>query len=277
MVSHETLPTLRGCNIPRIGVGTGHLSDDEAERSVAQAIDVGYRLIDTAEGYGNETGVGRAVAGSGVAREELFITTKFTRQWHGRDLVRRAYESSAKLLGTDYIDMFMAHWPNPITDRYVEAFEGMLELHAEGLIRAIGVANFKVAHLERLLLETGLLPDVNQVRVTPQHTRQDLRTYLKDKNIVVEAWGPLGGSGAELLKEPLICQIASQHDKTPAQVALRWSYQLGVVPLVRSTHRSRLAENLVIGDFELTAEDIASLVALDQGEQGVTDSDTFEY
>lgn len=277
MALHEALPLIRGAKVPRIGVGTGHLDDNEAERTVAAAIEVGYRLIDTAEGYGNEVGVGRAIAKSGVAREDLFVTTKFTRQWHGRDLVRQAYEASVGRLGIDYIDLFMAHWPNPLTGRYVEAFEGMVDLYEEGLIRAVGVANFKVGHLERIRAATGQLPDVDQVLVTPRHARGELRAFLKSNHVVIQAWGPLGGPGAGLLNEPVIKAIAEEKGRTPAQVALRWNYQLGLGVLVRSLNRNRLVENLAVDDFELSRDDMEALTALDQGEEGITDSDTFEY
>ncbi len=269
-----TVVLRRGAVLPRLGLGTASLDEAATERAVATAIELGYRLIDTAENYRNEVGVGRGLKASGIARSDVFVTTKFNRRWHGVSLARQAFEESAARLGVDYVDLLLIHWPNPDQNRYVEAWQGLLQLFEQGRVRAIGTSNFKPAHLDRLLAETGELPDVNQIQVNPDLARSVPRAYHDNHGIVTMAWSPLGGSRTDVLKQPAVRAIAERHDRTPAQIVLRWHIELGLVPIPRSTNRERLAQNLRIFDFSLTAEEMQALSALDRGESAATDSDT---
>ncbi|NAS26343.1 aldo/keto reductase [Herbidospora sp. NEAU-GS84] len=263
--------------MPRLGLGTWPMNDAQAERAVATAIEAGYRLIDTAEAYGNETGVGRGIKASGIAREELFVTTKFDRRWHGRDLVPQAYQASLDRLGLDYADLLLIHWPNPGHDRYVAAFEGLVDLLQDGRLPAIGTSNFKPAHLDRLITETGVVPDVNQIQLSPAVTRDEARAYHQSHGIVTESWSPLGGQGADVLNRPEIAAVAEEVGRTPAQVILRWNVELGLVTIPKSSSPERLRENLAVFDFSLTPQQIAAISALDQGESAAVDSDTFGH
>lgn len=272
-------PTLRlssGPEIPALGLGTYPLTDSESERVVAQALEVGYRLVDTAENYRNEVGVGRGLRASGVERAELFVTTKFNAQWHKEELVARAFAGSAERLGVDYIDLLLIHWPNPGQDLYVEAWRGLIALREQGLVRAIGVSNFKPTHLQRLLDETGVAPDVNQIELNPFVSRVRLREYGDRHGIVTEAWSPIG-KGGELLREPTVTGIAERLGRSPAQVVLRWHVQLGHVAIPKTGDRQRLRENLAVFDFELTEADMRALAALDRGEARAVDSDEFGH
>jgi 2,5-diketo-D-gluconate reductase A len=260
--------------LPRLGLGTASLDEAATERAVASAIEVGYRLIDTAENYRNEVGVGRGLKASGVARSDVFVTSKFNKRWHGVELAQQAFEASAARLAVDYIDLLLIHWPNPDQNRYVEAWQGLLRLFEQGRVRAIGTSNFKPAHLDRLLAVTGELPDVNQIQVNPVVARPIPRAYDDNHGIVTMAWSPLGGSRTEVLKQPAVTAIAERHGKTPAQIVLRWHIELGLVPIPRSTNRERMAQNLRIFDFSLTADEMQALSALDRGESAATDSDT---
>jgi len=273
----ETMTLIRGAEMPLIGLGTWPMDVAETERAVVAAIETGYRLIDTAENYDNEVGVGRALKASGAARHEVFVTTKFNRCWHGVDLVSQAFEASAQRLGLDYIDLLLIHWPNPEHDRYVAAFEGLLKLFDQGRVRAIGTSNFKPAHLDRLLTETGQLPDVNQIQVNPEVARTIPRAYHAEKGIVTESWSPLGGSDSDLLSQPLLAEIANRRGRTPAQVVLRWHIELGMVPIPKSSNPGRLARNLEVFDFSLSHDEVQALGALDRGEAAAMDSETFGH
>jgi 2,5-diketo-D-gluconate reductase A len=268
---------LHGGNMPRLGLGTSPMKDDQSERVVAEAISVGYRLIDTAEAYGNEVGVGRGIKAAGVDREELFVTTKFDKRWHGRELVAEAYQASLDRLGLDYVDLLLIHWPNPAQDRYVEAFAGLVSLLESGRLKAIGTSNFKPAHLDRVISETGVVPDVNQIQLNPAVTRERARAYHDEHGITTESWSPLGGQGVEILELPAITDIANEVGRTPAQVILRWNIELGLVAIPKSANSQRLSQNIDIFDFELTAGQIAIISALDQGESAAVDSDVFGH
>ncbi len=276
MTTSRLPPTVvlrRGAVMPRLGLGTASLDDAAAERAVASAIGAGYRLIDTAENYANEVGVGRGLRASGIARADVFVTTKFNKRWHGVELAQQAFEASAARLGVDYIDLLLIHWPNPDQNRYVDAWQGLLRLFEHGRVRAIGTSNFKPAHLDRLLAETGQLPDVNQIQVNPDLARSVPRAYHDDKRIVTMAWSPLGGSRSDLFTRSTVTEIAERHGKSPAQIVLRWHIELGLVPIPRSSNHERLVQNLAIFDFSLTADDIEALSALDRGESAAADSD----
>jgi 2,5-diketo-D-gluconate reductase A len=270
MSAAPTVTLSHGTALPRLGLGTSPMNDDDAERAVATAIELGYRLIDTAENYRNEVGVGRAL--KGAPREELFVTSKFNKRWHSVEGARTAFEASAEKLGLDYLDLLLIHWPNPDQDQYVDAWRGLIALREAGLVRAIGTSNFKPAHLQRLIDETGEAPEVNQIQLSPIWTKQDNRDFHAQHGIVTEAWSPLG-KGSDLLDRPDVVQIAKDHGKTPGQVVLRWHVQLNVVPIPKSANRERLAQNLDVFDFELTDEQVATLSALDGTGSTPADSD----
>ena len=216
--TEEKAPRIRlrnGVEMPQLGIGTSPLRGDESLAQIRAAIEAGYRLIDTAENYGNEEAVGQGIRDSGIDRSEVFLTTKFNRKWHSVDGVREAYEASRKRLGVDYIDLLLVHWPNPDQDRYVEAVQGLQALLESGELRAIGVSNFKPAHLQRVLDETGIVPDVNQIQLSPYSTRADSRAYHADHGIVTESWSPLGASSSELRNDPVITEIAEAHGSRP--------------------------------------------------------------
>ena len=266
-----TLPLAGGAGfIPQLGLGTWPLVGREATHAVLRAIDVGYRLIDTSEQYANEEAVGAALRESPVAREELFITSKFNARWHGEDLVERAFRRSARQLRVDYLDLFLIHWPNPWLGRYVDAWRGLVKLQAAGHVRAIGVSNFLEAHVDHLLEHTGVAPAVNQVELDPTLPRRALRAHHERHGIVTEAWSPLGRGGL-LLADPRVVQIAREHSKSPAQVVLRWHIEQGLVAAVRSAHPQRIAENIDVFDFTMSTEQMSMLAELDQGRAPVRD------
>ncbi len=270
-----TIPLSHGARMPVLGLGTWPMTGDEAATAVTAAIESGYRSIDTAENYRNEEAVGRGLREASVPRDELFVTTKLNKEWHSVDGVRQACEASLERLGFDRLDMLMIHWPNPDQDRYVEAFRGLLRLRSEGLVRAVGTSNFKPAHLQRLLDETGELPEVNQINLNPWATRDASVDFHRAHGIVTEAWSPI--KPAAILDDPVIVEIAGRHGRSPAQVVLRWVTQQGYVTVPKSASPERQRENLAIFDLELSADELAALSALDRGEEHVTDSDTFGH
>jgi 2,5-diketo-D-gluconate reductase A len=272
-----TLSLRNGAEIPVLGLGTSPLQGAESATQVRTALEAGYRLIDTAENYRNEEAVGQAIRDSRIERSEVFITTKFNRRWHSIDGVRQAYEASLKRLGVDYIDLMLVHWPNPDQGRYVEAVQGLQAILASGGVRAIGTSNFKPAHLQRVLDETGIIPDVNQIQLSPYATRSESRAYHAAHGIVTESWSPLGASSQELRKDPTITAIAKDHGRSPTQIVLRWHTQLGLVAIPRSSNPGRIAENINIFDLDLTEQEMSKISALDRGESVVTDSDEFGH
>jgi 2,5-diketo-D-gluconate reductase A len=272
-----TLQLRNGAEIPVLGLGTAPLVGEESLRQVRAALDAGYRLIDTAENYHNEEAVGQAIRESGIDRSEIFITTKFNRRWHSVEGVRQAYEASLKRLSVDYIDLMLVHWPNPDQDRYVQAVQGLQAILDDGGLRAIGTSNFKPAHLQRVLDETGITPDANQIELNPYSTSAASRDYHTAHDIVTESYSPLGASSAELREDPVITGIAGDHGKTPAQIVLRWHIQLGLVAIPRSSDPGRIAENIDLFDFELSDDEMSKISSLDRGESVVTDSDVFGH
>jgi 2,5-diketo-D-gluconate reductase A len=251
------------------------MNDAEAAVAVAHALRIGYRLVDTAENYQNEAGVGEGVRKSGVPRPEVFVTTKFNKEWHSIEGVRAACEASLKRLGLDYIDLLLVHWPNPAQDRYVEAFQGLTRVLEAGLVRSIGVSNFKPAHLQRLF-DLGLTPHVNQIQIDPYHRRDDLDTLDKARGIATESWSPLGRGGA-LLADPTVTAAAKAHNKTAGQIVLRWHIEHGYIPLPKSADPGRQAQNLAIFDFELTAEQRKALDSLGRPDPEMFDADVFGH
>jgi len=270
-----TVTLANGVKMPQIGLGTWPMNDREAAVTVAQAIGLGYRLIDTAENYENERGVGEGIRAAGVDRSEIFLTTKFNRKWHSIDGARQACEASLQRLGLDYIDLLLVHWPNPDQDRYVEAFQGLVRLQEAGLVRAIGTSNFKPAHLQRLF-DLGLVPQVNQIQLDPYHRRDDLVAIHRQRGILTETWTPLGRRNA-MLADPAITAIAERHARTAAQIVLRWHVQQGFVPTPKSSDPGRLAENLNIFDFSLSADEMAVLDRLDRPDPTMFDADSFGH
>jgi 2,5-diketo-D-gluconate reductase A len=269
-----TLTLLHGATIPALGLGTWPLRGADAATAVRTAIEAGYRLVDTAENYRNEDGVGQGIRDSGIDRSEVFVTTKFNREWHSVDGVRRAYEASLQRLGTDYIDMLMVHWPNPDQGRFVDAVRGLNALLAEGSIKAIGVSNFKPSHLREVIGMSGVTPDVNQIQLSPYSTRDTTRAFDAEHGIITESWSPIGGSGDNLRADPLVVGIGEKYGKSATQVVLRWHIQLGLVAIPKSANPGRIAENIDIFDFELSNDEVAAISALDQREADVADSDT---
>ena len=271
-----TVALTNGVAMPALGLGTSPMGDDETEATVAAAIDAGYRLIDTAENYGNERGVGRGMRASGIDRDEVFVTTKLNERWHGIEEAQQAFANSAERLGLDRIDLLLIHWPNPKRDRYVDAWRGLIKLLEDGKVRAIGVSNFKPAHLDRLLEETGVAPHVNQVQLDPRIPRADERSYHAAHGIVTESWSPIG-AGGDLLADATIGDVARAHAKTPAQVVLRWHVQLGLIPIPKTSKPERLAENIDVFDFELSPDEMDRLATLDRHGAGAIDSDRFGH
>ena len=272
-----TRPLRSGTEIPVVGVGTSPLEGDECFRQVCAALEAGYRLIDTAESYGNEAAVGEAIRASGIGRSEIFITTKFNRRWHSVHGVRDAFEASLHRLGVEYIDLMLVHWPNPDQDRYVDAVRGLQAVVDSGGLRALGTSNFKPAHLQRVLTETGITPDVNQIQLSPYSTRRESREYHEAHAIVTESWSPLGATTANLRNDTELERIAAAHGKSPSQTVLRWHFQLGLVTIPRSSNPRRLAENLHIFDFELSDQEMGRISALDRGDAGIVNSDSYGH
>lgn len=270
---NEHVELSNGLAMPVIGFGTWPIGDRDAEKMVAAAIETGYRLIDTAEMYRNEEGVGRGIRAAGIPRDQVFVTTKLSERWHGYEEAQQAFANSSKRLGLDDLDLFLIHWPNPGLDRYVDAWRGMIELLRQGKVKAIGVSNFKPAHLDRLIDETGVAPHVNQIQLNPWVTRRAEQEYHAAHDIVTESWAPIGEGGG-LLDDPVITGLARTRDRTPAQIVLRWHLQLGLIPIPKTARRDRLAENFDVFDFSLDQDDMATLSALDNGGRGTVDSDS---
>ncbi|THV26802.1 aldo/keto reductase [Glycomyces paridis] len=275
-----TAPTVtlaHGAAMPRLGLGTWPMDDAEAERVVAEAVGLGYRLVDTAENYRNERGVGLGLKASGAAREDLFVTTKFNREWHGVELAAEACERSLDRLGLDYLDLLLIHWPNPQHGQYVEAWRGLARLLDAGRVKAIGTSNFKPAHLDRIIEATGVVPDVNQIQLSPLTTRPASRAYDEERGIVTQSWSPIGGQGGAVREHPTVTALAEKYGRTPVQIVLRWHLDLGLAVVPKTTSAERLRANLDVFDFALEEADVAALSALDRGEGEAADSDAFGH
>lgn len=271
-----TNPTLRlndGYTIPQIGLGTASLNDEKVAPVLVTAIEAGYRHIDTAFRYGNQRGVGKGIRDSGIKREELFVTTKLDGEFQGNDRAIAGLDECLRQLDLDYVDLLLIHWPLPQRDEYISTWKTFEKLVAAGKTRSIGVSNFKPAHLDRLLTETTIRPVANQIQLNPRITRPEHVDYDRAHDIVTVAWSPLG-QGKGLLDDPTLATIAAKYGKTPAQIVLRWDVELGLVTIPRSSNPERLAQNLDIFDFALTADEITAISALDTGEEKRADSDT---
>ena len=264
-----TIPTLQlldGNRIPQVGYGVFKVPADDTRRAVLEAFELGYRHIDTAAIYGNEEGVGAAIAESGIPRDELFITTKLWNDRHDGDEPRAALGESLDKLGLDAVDLYLVHWPTPARDNYVHAWERLIDLREQGLTRSIGVSNFLVPHLERIIAETGVAPVVDQIELHPAYQQREVVEWASARGIRIEAWGPLGQGKYDLFSVPAVADAAAAHGKTPAQVVLRWHLDKGNIVFPKSVRRDRLAENIDIVDFALTDDEIAAIDAIDPGD-----------
>lgn len=264
-----TIPTLQlldGNRIPQVGYGVFKVPADDTRRAVLEAFELGYRHIDTAAIYGNEEGVGAAIAESGIPRDELFITTKLWNDRHDGDEPRAALGESLDKLGLDAVDLYLVHWPTPARDNYVHAWERLIDLREQGLTRSIGVSNFLVPHLERIIAETGVAPVVDQIELHPAYQQREVVEWALARGIRIEAWGPLGQGKYDLFSVPAVADAAAAHGKTPAQVVLRWHLDKGNIVFPKSVRRDRLAENIDIVDFALTDDEIAAIDAVDPGD-----------
>ncbi len=268
-----TVTLNNGSTIPQLGFGVFQVPPEDTADTVTKALEVGYRHIDTAAGYGNEVGVGEAVRASGLPREEVFVTTKLANDDQGAESGLAAFESSLERLGMDYVDLYLIHWPMPARDLYVETWQMMEKLYAEGRARAIGVSNFQPNHLHRLRDEATVVPAVNQIELHPTFAQSDLREVHQQMGIATEAWAPIA-QGAEL-DNATIGEIAERVGKTPAQVILRWHLQIGNIVFPKSVTPSRIEENFDIFDFELADADVSSISALDSGNRTGPHPDDF--
>jgi diketogulonate reductase-like aldo/keto reductase len=274
----STVPSVKlnnGVEMPSLGFGVFQIAPEEVMGPVRVALEAGYRLIDTAWGYQNEEGVGRAVRESGIPRDQLFITTKLTNSEHGYDRALRAFDASLARLQMDYMDLYLIHWPVPKAGLYVETWRAFEKIYADGRARSIGVSNFTVAHLQRLLDETGTVPAVNQVELHPRFSQPALREFHTLHGVATEAWAPIG-QGKGLLDDPVIKDMAGRYGKSPARVVLRWHLQIGNIAIPKSVTPSRIRENLDLFDFELTPMDVQQLSELAPEERIGPDPDTFD-
>lgn len=270
----DTTTLYNGVKMPWLGFGVFKVKDgQEAVDAVRTAIETGYRSIDTAKAYNNETGVAQGIRESGIAREDLFITTKVWNSDQGYESTLAAFEASMERLGLDYLDLYLIHWP--VKGKYKDTWRALERLHREGRIRAIGVSNFQIHHLEDLMTEATVVPAVNQIELHPLLNQQELRDYCSKHKIQVEAWSPLGQG--HLLEHPLLQQIGAKYGKSPAQVILRWDLQNGIVTIPKSVTPQRIRENADLFDFELTPEDIGQINGLNENKRFGSDPDNFNF
>ncbi|MGX4668208.1 aldo/keto reductase [Cerasibacillus sp. JNUCC 74] len=262
----EYITLNNGLKMPQLGFGVWQVPNEEATTAVEKAIEVGYRSIDTAKIYENEQGVGKAIANSNVPREELFITTKVWNTDQGYENTLQAYEESLEKLGLTYVDLYLIHWPTPEYDQYVETYQALEKLYKDGRVRAIGVCNFNVEHLERIIGECEIVPVVNQVECHPYLQQNELKDFCDQHHIYLEAWSPLM-QGGKVLQDPVITKIAEKYRRTPAQVVLRWHLQSNHIVIPKSVTPSRMEQNFAVFDFELTPEDMEAIKALDRYER----------
>jgi len=268
------VPTIQlnnGVEIPQLGFGVFKVPPEQTEGVTGTALEVGYRHVDTAQMYGNEAGVGRAVRAAGLARDEVFVTSKLDNPNHARDDALRSFDGTLAELGFDHVDLFLIHWPLPEVGDYVETWHAMEEIYRSGRARAIGVSNFQPHHLRRLLAAAEVVPAVNQVEVHPYLAQEEVRAFNAEHGILTEAWAPI--ARGRVLDDPVITTIAKRLERTPAQVTLRWAVQRGDVVFPKSVTRGRVEENFRLFDFELTDDDMAEITALDRHERTGPDPD----
>ncbi len=271
-----TVPLLRlnnGYTMPQIGLGTASLNDDQIAPLIVTAIEAGYRHIDTAYRYGNQRGVGNGLRDSGIPREQVFVTTKLDGEFQGNDKAIAGLDECLRQLGLEYVDLLLIHWPLPQRHEYVSTWKTFEKLVGTGKVRSIGVSNFKPAHLDRLLAEATIRPVANQIQLNPRIIRADHVDYNRAHDIVTVAWSPLGPN-TDLLNEPILAALSAKYGKTPAQIVVRWAIDRGIATIPRSSNPARLAQNLDVVDFMLTAAEVAAISALDTGAEKRVDSDT---
>ncbi|GAA3048771.1 aldo/keto reductase [Actinokineospora globicatena] len=262
-----------GTTIPQLGFGVWQVPDDVVGAAISTALEAGYRSIDTAAAYRNETGTGKAIAESGLPRDEIYVTTKLWNTDQGYDPTLRAFDASLQRLGLEQVDLYLIHWPTPSRDTYVDTWRAFEKIRADGRARSIGVSNFHVPHLRRLFDETDVVPVLNQVELHPNLPQAELRAFHAEHGIATEAWSPLA-SGA-LLADPAVTALADKHGKSTAQVLLRWHVQLGNVVIPKSVTPARISANIEVFDFELDADDLAVLAGLDNGQRVGPDPERF--
>jgi diketogulonate reductase-like aldo/keto reductase len=271
------IPTVtlnNGVEMPQLGFGVFQVPDDETTAAVTAALEAGYRSIDTAAAYQNEAGVAKALADSGIERSDLFVTTKLWNADQGYEETLKAFERSRSLLGLEYVDLYLIHWPAPALGKYVDSWRALEKLSTDGLVRAIGVSNFQPSHLDKLAETASIVPAVNQIELHPYLQQTEVRAYDEEHGIATEAWSPLA-KGGSLLAEPAIQAIADKHGRTAAQVVLRWHLQLGTIVIPKSVTPARIAENLDVFGFELTGADLAELAELERDERTGPHPDDF--
>jgi diketogulonate reductase-like aldo/keto reductase len=264
--------------IPQLGLGVWQTRDGaEVESAVSSALAAGYRMIDTAAVYGNEVGVGNAIRSSGIDRSQIFVTTKVWNPDQGYDKTLAAFESSMKKLDIEYIDLYLIHWPMPAVGLYKETWRALEKLYADGRVKAIGVSNFHVAHLDDLLTTATVVPMVNQIELHPYLPQHELRQYGKQHNIAIESWSPIGGGGGTLLSEPVLARIGETYGKSPAQVVIRWHIQSGLIVIPKSVHADRITQNIDVFDFHLSAQDMESIDHLQNDHRTGPNPDTANF
>jgi 2,5-diketo-D-gluconate reductase A len=275
MTSVPTITLNNGVEIPQLGFGVFQVPPEDTKEATLAALEVGYRHIDTAEMYGNEKGVGEAVAESGIARDEIFVTSKLNNGFHARADALKAFDGTLEALGFETLDLFLIHWPLPAVGDFVETWKALEEMHASGRVRAIGVSNFQAHHLQRLFDETDTVPAVNQIEVHPYLTQDALRAFNTEHGIFTEAWSPI--AQGNVLEDPVLVDIAKRVERSTAQVTLRWHIQRGDIVFPKSVTRSRVEENFALFDFELTDADVAAITGLNKDERTGPNPDEFNY
>ncbi|ARC57738.1 putative oxidoreductase [Frondihabitans sp. 762G35] len=273
-----TVPSItlnNGIEIPQLGFGVFQIDPADTRAATLKALEVGYRHIDTAEMYGNEKEVGEAVRDSGLAREEIFVTSKLNNGFHDPAAAKKAFDGTLEALGFDYLDLFLIHWPLPAVGDFVDTWKALEEISASGRVKAIGVSNFQQHHLQRLFDETDIVPAVNQIEVHPYLTQEPLRAFGTEHGIPTEAWSPI--AQGKVLDDPTITEIAERVGKSTAQVTLRWHVQRGDIVFPKSVTEARVRENFDIFDFELTDADIAAISGLNKDERTGPNPDEFNY
>lgn len=273
-MTHPTMIKLHdGTIMPQLGLGVWKAGNDEVVEAIHKALDVGYRSIDTAAAYKNEEGTGKALRSAGVPRDELFITTKL---WNGdQQRPKEALQESLKKLQLDHVDLYLMHWPVPALDYFVEAWKGMIELQQQGLAKSIGVCNFQIHHLQRLIDETGVTPVINQIELHPLLQQRQLHAWNATHKIQTESWSPLAQGGEGVFDQKIIRELADKYSKTPAQIVIRWHLDSGLVVIPKSVTPSRIAENFDVWDFRLDKDELSDIAKLDEGKRLGPDPDQF--
>ena len=273
-MTNPTVIKLHDGNVmPQLGLGVWQASNEEVVTAVHKAVEVGYRSIDTAAAYKNESGVGKAISSAGIPREDLFITSKLWNDAHLRPA--EALQESLEHLKLDYLDLYLIHWPVPAIDHYVEAWKGLIELQKQGLVKSIGVCNFQIPHLQRLIDETGVAPVINQIELHPLMQQRQLNAWNATHKIQTESWSPLAQGGEGVFDQKIIHKLAEKYGKTPAQIVIRWHLDKGLVVIPKSVTPSRIAENFDVWDFRLDKDELTDLTALDKGKRLGPDPDQF--